>query len=163
MNIAYQQIDLLILGLTFVMLLVASWTDLKDMKIKNTHLLMFFIIRLTLIPLVPMGADHLIGLLLGFSVFFIPAMVLNVQMGGDIKIYALIGLFLGWKILIPHFIMTLIISLIIFLIKKLKKEKLLKNNLISMAGVFLLALNMIVILSLLGVPCPCGILINMYF
>lgn len=92
--------ELLIALLLISLVIIVSISDLHKMLIPNRVLLFFgiaiFIVRL-LIPTYPWW-DPYVGSLLGFGLLFLIALVSKGGMGGgDIKLFAVLGLFLGVK------------------------------------------------------------------
>lgn len=158
MYLAYQYIEMPIFILTLIFLLLITGTDLKSCKIYDKHLLIVLAIRLAMIPFNDLGIgwEQIIGLVVGFFVWFVPAMAINKNMGGDIKAYAILGLLLGWKVLIPHLVLTLILGLV-FSGLRLK----FKVKDFPLAPMFLVAFNVIMLMGLLGLPCPMGELIKL--
>jgi leader peptidase (prepilin peptidase) / N-methyltransferase len=102
--------------------LVVSWTlisllmiifvsDIRYMIIPDKVLLFFaviFIIERIFVPLLPWW-DSLVGAVVGFSLLLLIAVLSKGGMGGgDIKLFALLGFVLGWKmVLLAFFLSTL--------------------------------------------------------
>ncbi|MFC4320956.1 prepilin peptidase [Litchfieldia salsa] len=110
----------LIVSWTLVSLLMIIFvSDLKYMIIPDKVLLFFaplFLIERVFIPLTPWW-DMLLGSLVGFTLLFIIALVSRGGMGGgDIKLYAVLGLVLGWKLTLLSFFLATIIGTLIGLI-----------------------------------------------
>lgn len=87
-----------------VFLSIATYTDIKSLKISNRLNLAFLAARLLLIPLVGLHWLDLGGSLLAGLALLIPAMVLMHKMGGDIKIAFVLGLYLG-AVIVPLFLL----------------------------------------------------------
>lgn len=103
-------------------LVVASYFDKKEMKIPNKLNLSFGIIRILLIPLVGIGFGNIYGMMFGFLIILIPAMIKNKPMGGDIKMMTVLGLYLGMQntmvLLFGTIIYSLLFSIPVFLGKR---------------------------------------------
>lgn len=88
-----------IVAIITVFLGIASYTDMTYLKIRDTLNITFGIIAVVLIPFFGFSFGEMYGkiggLVIGFLALFIPAMIRNHQMGGDIKAMAVLGLFLG--------------------------------------------------------------------
>ncbi|HHY72841.1 MAG TPA: prepilin peptidase [Bacillus bacterium] len=121
----------LIVSLTFVsMLIIIVVSDLKYMLIPDKVLLFFapmLIIERIIIPLNPWWNSFL-GASAGFCLLLMIAIISKGGMGGgDIKLFALIGLVLGWKlVLLAFFMSTLfgtVFGIIGMLLKKVERGK----------------------------------------
>lgn len=94
-----------IVALLFVsMLVIICVSDLRYMLIPDKVLLFFaiplLVLRMFVIPLDPWW-DALLGALVGFSLLLLIAIVSRGGMGGgDIKLFAVLGLVLGWKLVL---------------------------------------------------------------
>ncbi|WP_408007093.1 prepilin peptidase [Pseudalkalibacillus sp. A8] len=112
------------------LLLIIFVSDLFFMLIPNKILLFFapFIILYRVwIPTDPWW-DAWIGSLIGFSLLFLIAVISKGGMGGgDIKLFALLGLMFGWKsILLVLFLASLfgsIVGISLFATKKVKRKQ----------------------------------------
>lgn len=119
-----------------IMFLIASYTDLKHMKIYNKFNLVFLFtyIAYFFIPS-PIGlgmslsalGTSLIGGIIGMLFLLIPAVALMHRMGGDIKFIGVVGLFIGAYNIFALMIIACIINLIYFIIniyclKRTKKD-----------------------------------------
>jgi len=120
----------LVVALTFVsLLIIITVSDLSYMLIPNRILLFFFIlfsIERMLIPLSPIY-DSLLGSFVGFALLYVIAVISKGGMGGgDIKLFAVIGLVLGTKdVLLAFFIATIVgtlFSLFGMISKKLTRK-----------------------------------------
>lgn len=107
-----------------VFLSVASYFDKKEFRIPNKLNLGFLAVRLLLIPLIGLNLGSLYGAIIGLLLVLIPAMIINKPMGGDIKLLAVSGLFLGAQnilILLGGTILAGIVPAVI--VKKSSKER----------------------------------------
>lgn len=107
----------LIIAWTFISLLVIIFvSDVAYMMIPDKVLLFFtpiIIVERLFIPLDPWW-DMLCGSAVGFSLLLLIALVSKGGMGGgDIKLYAVIGLVLGWKLVLLSFFLATFIGTII--------------------------------------------------
>lgn len=107
---------LVILNMFFI---IATYTDIKYMKIYDKFNIVMFITRIITFFIFGFNIEFIIGGILMFLVLLSAAVVTNAQIGGDIKFSGNIGLWLGF---IPSAII-LAISLIINLIfRKITKN-----------------------------------------
>ncbi|WP_261133095.1 A24 family peptidase [Bacillus sp. Marseille-Q3570] len=112
------------------LLMIIFVSDLFFMLIPNKILLFFaplIILYRLWIPTDPWW-DAWIGSLIGFSLLFLIAVISKGGMGGgDIKLFALLGLMFGWKgILLVLFLASLIGSIVgisLFVMKKVKRKQ----------------------------------------
>ncbi|MCC3356551.1 prepilin peptidase [Bacillus sp. REN16] len=121
----------LIIAWTLISLLMIIFvSDLTYMIIPDKVLLFFapvFIIERIFIPLEPWW-DMLAGSIVGFLLLYLIAIISRGGMGGgDIKLYAVLGLVLGWKLVLLSFFLATIFGTVIGLcgmvIGKVKKGK----------------------------------------
>ncbi|MEC1759139.1 prepilin peptidase [Schinkia azotoformans] len=121
----------LIVSLTLIsMLIIIVVSDIKYMLIPDKVLIFFaplFIIERIFIPLDPWW-NPILGAAIGFGLLLLIAIVSRGGMGGgDIKLFAILGLVLGWKlVLLAFFMSTLfgsIFGIIGLLIKKVERGK----------------------------------------
>lgn len=112
------------------LLMIVTVSDLDSMIIPNRVLLVFSLLFLVIRladPLVPWW-DSLAGALLGFSVLYLLAAVTRGGMGGgDIKLFFVLGLFLGTKkvlltLFFASFLGTLF-GLLLIALKKFRRKK----------------------------------------
>jgi leader peptidase (prepilin peptidase)/N-methyltransferase len=102
----------LIISWTLISLLMIIFvSDIRYMIIPDKVLLFFaviFIIERMFVPLSPWW-DSLVGAIVGFSLLLLIAVISKGGMGGgDIKLFALLGFVLGWKmVLLAFFFSTL--------------------------------------------------------
>lgn len=102
----------------FIMLIMASYFDKKEFRIPNKLNLAFLIIRIALSYFVGIGLGNILGLLTGMSIILIPAIIMMKPMGGDIKMFAVLGLYLGVQNILVLLVGTVLISIIPALLKK---------------------------------------------
>ncbi|QNU16675.1 prepilin peptidase [Geobacillus zalihae] len=110
--------------------LVVAWTlisllaiivvsDLRYMLIPDRVLLVFaglFLVERLVIPFLP-WVDMLIGAAVGFSLLWLIAVLSNGGMGGgDVKLFAVLGMVLGWKMVLLAFFLATLYGTIIGLI-----------------------------------------------
>lgn len=128
-----------------VFILWASVTDLKTMKIKNYQNLAFFLVGLTLwitsiLDLFhtgfTLGLGHLYGAIVGFLLLFIPGMILNTPIGGDIKFVTVMGFWIGPIAIILLLIFSSIIQFLILIIRTIKLQSFDMKNKFPFAPAF---------------------------
>ncbi|TBX14950.1 hypothetical protein BFS06_12135 [Clostridium perfringens] len=111
--------------LLLIPFLIATYTDLKYMKIYNNFnlfLLIYFIVYFLLPEPIGMGMHfallwpRIFASLISMLILLIPAMILMHKMGGDIKFLGVIALFTGPYVIISTLILACIINLIYFII-----------------------------------------------
>ncbi|MED3719879.1 A24 family peptidase [Geobacillus stearothermophilus] len=110
--------------------LIVAWTlisllaiivvpDLRYMLIPDRVLLVFaglFLMERLVIPFLP-WVDMLIGAAVGFSLLWLIAVLSNGGMGGgDVKLFAVLGMVLGWKMVLLAFFLATLYGTIIGLI-----------------------------------------------
>lgn len=121
----------LLVSLAFVSLLVIIVvSDLAYMLIPDKVLLFFIPLFILLRVVVPMHPwwDPIAGALVGFGLLFLIALLSGGQMGGgDIKLFGVIGLVLGWQgVLVTFFLASLygaLFSVVGLLLRKLKRKQ----------------------------------------
>lgn len=133
--------------LLFVFLAVATYTDLKSLKIYNKFNLIFLISRFALFTYLPLTFNHFLGALVGFLVLTIPAVHLMHKMGGDIKFITVLGLFLGLPLTIALLALSCMYMLIFSLFKKLTKKINVKKVLVPFAPFFMISFLTLFIIS----------------
>lgn len=74
---------------------IVAYVDYKTLKIPNKLNLTFACIRLLLMIIYGFSTDSVLGAVVGFIAIFLPAFIMNVPMGGDIKCFTVMGLYLG--------------------------------------------------------------------
>lgn len=108
----------------FLLLGVASYFDSKELRIPDKLNLGFLILRLALIPFISFSWGNIYGLLVGLLLILIPAMIKCKPMGGDIKMMAVLGFYLGVQNILVLLIGTVIIAIIYYIPTILgKREK----------------------------------------
>ncbi|WP_458412343.1 prepilin peptidase [Schinkia sp. CFF1] len=121
----------LIVSLTLIsMLIIIVVSDIKYMIIPDKVLLFFaplFIIERIFIPLDPWW-NPILGAVIGFVLLLLIAIVSKGGMGGgDIKLFAILGLVLGWKLILLAFFMSTLFGaffgIIGLLIKKVERGR----------------------------------------
>lgn len=109
-------------------LLYAGIKDYQTKTIKNQFNLIFFITAIILmalatlthwtsidLPTLSFGWANIIGMMLGFLFLFIPAFVKNQPMGGDIKISAVVGFWLGYEAMTLVLLLATVLNLLYWL------------------------------------------------
>jgi leader peptidase (prepilin peptidase)/N-methyltransferase len=98
--------ELLVSWTLISLLMIIFVSDVRYMIIPDKVLLFFaflFLIERLFIPFIP-WRDALIGAVVGFSLLFLIAVISKGGMGGgDIKLFALLGFVLGWKLVLLAF------------------------------------------------------------
>lgn len=111
--------ELIVAWTLISLLMIVFVSDITYMIIPDKVLLFFapiFIIERIFIPLDPWW-DMLLGSVVGFLLLYLIAVVSKGGMGGgDIKLYAVIGLVLGWKLTLLSFFFSTIIGTMIGLV-----------------------------------------------
>jgi leader peptidase (prepilin peptidase)/N-methyltransferase len=116
----------LVFALLAVVLLVVACIDLAHTIIPDAITLPGLLIGLlTSLALTPVGLGNaLIGALLGGSVFFIIAVLSQGGMGGgDIKLIAMIGAFLGWQAVLTTMLLGSLLLTLLGLTLMLVRQK----------------------------------------
>lgn len=89
---------------------IATYTDLKSMKIYNKMNLIFLLTRIVFIFIPKYNLEfniyNLLGGIIAAAIFMIPAMMLMHKMAGDIKLIFVLGLFLR----VPCMLMLICLS-----------------------------------------------------
>ncbi|CAG9619508.1 prepilin peptidase [Sutcliffiella rhizosphaerae] len=97
------------------MLIIIVISDLHYMLIPNKILLFFFalfIVERIFIPYLSI-TGHLLGLVVGFLIPFLIAVISKGGMGGgDVKLFAVLGFVLGWELVIFTFFLSSLIGMI---------------------------------------------------
>lgn len=121
----------LVFGIIILFLLFSSYTDLKYLKIYNKSNLAFLIVRIILIfiPTYTLGFNFqtILGGILGAGFLMVPAMKLMYNMGGDIKLLGVLGLYIGGYNITLLLALSCITMLIFSFIRKIITKKELKN------------------------------------
>jgi len=125
-----EQLTLTTHWVTIVPLLLflvgASYTDIKTLKIKNVWTGLFFGLAL-LLPLIHPSISYpfiLSGSVAGFVIIFIPAFLANKPMGGDIKLMAVVGAFIGPLLALVVVIIATLLSIGFLMIQAIMKKDL---------------------------------------
>jgi len=96
--------------LFFSMLVIITVSDLAYRLIPDKVLLPFFLIFLVMRFFIHPDEtyiSHLVGMVLGFTIFFVIALLSKGGVGGgDIKLYAVIGLFFGYPLLLVTILLS---------------------------------------------------------
>jgi leader peptidase (prepilin peptidase)/N-methyltransferase len=125
------QLELLVAIILFSFLSLLTWTDIYYRLIPNPMVLFGGIIALFLrywtgeLPFL----DYIIGGIVGFIVLFIIALISKGGMGGgDVKLFAMIGFFIGWKGVLLSLVMASAVGSLygIYLIIRSKYERRMK-------------------------------------
>lgn len=139
-NIYNNKILLLTL---FTFLTIATYTDIKYLKIYDKFNLMFLCTRIVFIFMpvytYKLGIGHIIGGLISFVLILIPAIALMHKMGGDIKFMTVMGLYLGGYLSIIFLLLACFYNLIYSMISIFMFKKHSKDILIPFAPFFLLS------------------------
>lgn len=126
--------------LILIYLILASISDIKEKKIYDRLNLAFLILRLFAAYVYPISTRSLIGMIFGFLIILIPAMIMLVPMGGDIKFAAVLGLWIGDSGIYGSLAIGVILFVIYSLIaKKKKKDMIPMGPFISIGCVSLMA------------------------
>lgn len=112
-------------------LLFSSYTDIKYLKIYNKSNLAFLILRFVLIFIptysLSFNINTIVGGILGVGFLLIPAMKFMYNMGGDIKLLGVLGLYLGGYNITILLALSCFLMLVFSLIRKIITKKALKN------------------------------------
>lgn len=108
----------------FSLLLIASYFDIKYKIIPDKLNLIFLVIRLLLSFIIGIKLDNIFGLIVGFLLVLIPAMIKNKPMGGDIKLMTVLGFYLGVKNIFILAAGTVVFSLLYAIPNAIKQKKL---------------------------------------
>ncbi|MGY3717135.1 prepilin peptidase [Sutcliffiella cohnii] len=100
----------LIVAWTFIsMLIIIVITDIHYMLIPNKILLFFFFLFIAEAVLISYSTwtDHFLGVVVGFLVPFLVALLSKGGMGGgDVKLFAVIGFVIGWELVLLTFFLA---------------------------------------------------------
>lgn len=118
------------------MLLYATYTDIKYLKIYNKFNLLIIFIRVIFIFIpnnsLPFTFQNIIASILAFTTFLTMAVIFMHKMGGDIKFIGAFMLFFNFEYMIVFIMIASILSLIYSISVKTylknRKDKLLGNN-----------------------------------
>lgn len=131
----------LLLITMFVFLIIATYTDIKSLKIYNKFNIAFLITRLIFI-FIPvytykLELTHIVGSVVSFILILIPAIALMHKMGGDIKFMTIMGLYLGGYLSVIFLLLSCFYNLMYSLISVFVLKKHSKDVLIPFAPFFL--------------------------
>lgn len=117
-----------VLFIFLAFLLYAGIKDYQTKTIKNTFNLTFLITGVVLmlftfisdwipvaLPSLAFGWGNIVGMVLGFLFLFIPAFAKNQPMGGDIKISAVVGFWLGFEAMTLVLLLATVLNLLYWL------------------------------------------------
>lgn len=142
----------LMVAILTIFLGVATYTDIKYLKIRNSLNLTFAIIGIGLIPFFDFSWGEVFsklgGSVFGFVALMIPAMIRNHRMGGDIKAMTVLGLYLGIYIT-PVFIALASLSGMAYLYMRFASNKVVGN---FPFAPFFLASHVILFLTSMIIP-----------
>ena len=108
-NLLNEPILFILLNVFFI---IASFTDIKWMKIFDKFNIVMLITRIITFFIFGFSFQYLIGGILMFSCLLLGALLTNARIGGDIKFSGNIGLWLGFMPSILVLVFSLIINLI---------------------------------------------------
>ncbi|MFJ8531402.1 prepilin peptidase [Bacillus sp. NPDC094106] len=149
-EILYVNSHIWVVAIILGFLLVATYTDLKNMKIYHKFNMVFLLTRFALI-IVPFGISyqwtHVFGGLIGFVFLLIPAMALMHKMGGDIRFMGILGMYLGGYYTIVLLFISCAIHFVYSMVTifMLKREG--KKTMVPFAPFFLIAYTMLTLLG----------------
>lgn len=113
----------------FLMTSIATYTDLKENKIKNKHLLIFIIIGVIL-SILSNGIlgirDSLLGIIVPFLLLFI-FFVFRMLGAGDIKLFCAIGSIMGVSFVINNIIYSFLLAGVVVILKLLFTKKIIST------------------------------------
>lgn len=101
---------------------IASYTDFKEKKIRNWLNYSMLGLRIAAIPLIGISMDSVLGAVFGLLIILIPAVIMLVPMGGDIKFSAVLGSWLGGFGILFSLAVGCVTFVITGLIRKMKKK-----------------------------------------
>jgi Flp pilus assembly protein protease CpaA len=104
-----EPILLILLNVFFI---IATYTDIKWMKIYNKFNIVMLIVRIVTFFIFGFSFQYLLGGFLMFATVLVGAMMTNARIGGDIKFSGNIGLWLGFMPSIAVLGIALITNLI---------------------------------------------------
>lgn len=99
---------------------VATYTDIKELRIPNKLNLALVLINLVVFVIYPVvngdgsfAAQSVVGGLVGFLGLLIPAVITGFSMAGDIKFIGALGLAIGGQGIVPFLLLSCLINLVI--------------------------------------------------
>lgn len=108
---------------------IATYTDLKENKIKNKHILIFLIIGLIL-SIVDNGLiglkNSLLGIVVPFVILFI-FFAFRMFGAGDIKLFCAIGSIMGVSFAVNNIIYSFLLAGIVVILKLLLSKKMIQT------------------------------------
>lgn len=123
-----------------ILVSVATYTDIKENKIKNKHLCLFLILGLIL-SIIYGGIDGIKDSILGIIVPFVLLFLFfafRMFGAGDIKLYCTIGSIMGLKFILNNIIYSFLLAGVIIILKLIFSKKLFK----VLKGIYLYFANM---------------------
>lgn len=142
--------DFMTIGAMVIYMAIASFYDIKYKIIPDELTITFFFLRLFAIPIMGFRVDNVSGLVVGFLLLLIPAMIANKKMGGDIKAAAITGFYYGVYGTGVFLAILCIISLAYLVVSKKIKSK----QDIPLAPFFLASHIVMLIISATGIIHP---------
>lgn len=116
-----------VIAVLIVAFLIASYTDIKYMKIYKKFIYVFLAIRILLMIIpqygYPLKLSHLLGAVVGSLVLLIPAMITMHKMGGDIRFIFVLGLYTGLVPIMTIIALSCVTMLIFSFIRKIITKK----------------------------------------
>ena len=119
-------------------IVVIAWIDIKTKKIPNRILITLLGIRVVLIVLemirfseyaMVILMSSLLGMLIGFVMFIIPYFITRGGIGmGDVKMFAVIGCYVGSAVVMPSALFTVLSSAIYSGVQLIRRKTQLKDE-----------------------------------
>lgn len=109
---------IVVIVLTLFML-IASYIDIKYLKIPNWLNGLFLLSRFLLIPIMGFGMSHVLGAIIAYVLLLIPAMIVMLKMGGDLKHIFVLGTFYGAWLIVPFLLVATFMQGIVIIFCKL--------------------------------------------
>lgn len=120
-----------------VFLLIASYTDIKSLKIPNWLTGSFLFTRLLLIPFVGISWSDIGAAIFLYAFIFIIGFITYTSMGGDLKAVFVIGLYLGFSLSVVFIVLSIVYLALVGIFYTIRKAK--KDTDIPFAPIFLVA------------------------
>lgn len=108
--------------LLLVCLGVATYTDIKELKIPNKLNALIAILRVALIPAMGISYYNLFGFLFCFGLFLTVGVITYTSMGGDIKCAGAMGFFLGLHASVLVILAACLLAIVYSIIRKIAKK-----------------------------------------
>jgi leader peptidase (prepilin peptidase)/N-methyltransferase len=125
-NKSFLSIEFIKYAVLTCMLIIVTFVDLERQEIPD-EIILFGLVAGLIFNLFDIKANMLsgiIGFVLGGGIFLLIAMLTNGAMGGgDIKLMAVLGLFLGWKFVLILSLLSFVIGAVVSLILIVAKVK----------------------------------------